>query len=176
MGQKAPRLAAVAVFLVTLAACGGSANSAPQTDIGITSDSILLGNTIAQSGAAAAYGTIGNAELAYFTYINGQGGVNGRKINFKILDDAYNPAQTVPLTKQLVEQDQVFAMFSGLGTQAQGSVREYLNAKKVPELFVATGASTFNKDFRSNQGTHGCEPPYQGWAPNYAQDVLAKHS
>src|SRR5438876_8719772 len=74
MEQKAPRLAAVAVFLVTLAACGGSANSAPQTDIGITSDSILLGNTIAQSGAAAAYGTIGNAELAYFTYINGQGG------------------------------------------------------------------------------------------------------
>src|SRR5437763_10449819 len=133
MEQKAPRLAAVAVFLVTLAACGGSANSAPQTDIGITSDSILLGNTIAQSGAAAAYGTIGNAELAYFTYVNNtQGGVNGRKIQFKILDDAYNPAQTVPLTHQLVEQDQVFAMFSGLGTQAQTSVRDYLNGKKVP--------------------------------------------
>ncbi|TMG65307.1 MAG: branched-chain amino acid ABC transporter substrate-binding protein [Chloroflexi bacterium] len=150
MEQKAPRLAAVAVFLVTLAACGGSANSAPQTDIGITSDSILLGNTIAQSGAAAAYGTIGNAELAYFTYINGQGGVNGRKINFKILDDAYNPAQTVPLTKQLVEQDQVFAMFSGLGTQAQVSVRDYLNSKK--------------------------EPPYQGESRIYAADVLKSHS
>ena len=176
MEQKAPRLAAVAVFLVTLAACGGSANSAPQTDIGITSDSILLGNTIAQSGAAAAYGTIGNAELAYFTYINGQGGVNGRKINFKILDDAYNPAQTVPLTKQLVEQDQVFAMFSGLGTQAQTSVREYLNAKKVPQLFVATGATTFNKDFGSNQWTLGWQPPYQGEAHIYAKDVLANHA
>src|SRR5439155_162000 len=135
---------------VTLAACGGTATPTPQTDIGITSDSILLGNTIAQSGPAAAYGTIGNAELAYFTYVNGQGGVNGRKINFKILDDAYNPAQTVPLTKQLVENDQVFAMFSGLGTQDQVSVRDYLNSKKVPQLFVATGATTFNKDFGSN--------------------------
>src|SRR5437762_7899246 len=176
MEQKAPRLAAVAVFLVTLAACGGSANSAPQTDIGITSDSILLGNTIAQSGAAAAYGTIGNAELAYFTYINGQGGVNGRKINFKILDDAYNPAQTVPLTKQLVEQDQVFAMFSGLGTQAQVSVRDYLNSKKVPQMFVATGATTFNKDFSTNVWTLGWQPPYQGEAHIYAKDVLANHA
>src|SRR6059036_2899566 len=175
MGQKAPRLAAVAVFLVTLAACGGTATPAPQTDIGITSDSILLGNTIAQSGAAAAYGTIGNAELAYFTYVNNQGGVNGRKINFKILDDAYNPAQTVPLTKQLVEQDQVFAMFSGLGTQAQTSVRDYLNTKKVPQLFVATGATTWGKDFGNFKWTMSWQPPYQGEARIYAKDVLQNH-
>src|SRR5438445_4968007 len=175
MGQKAPRLAAVAVFLVTLAACGGSANSAPQTDIGITSDSILLGNTIAQSGAAAAYGTIGNAELAYFTYINGQGGVNGRKINFKILDDAYNPAQTVPLTKQLVEQDQVFAMFSGLGTQAQVSVRDYLNTAKVPQLFVATGATTWGLDFGSHGYSLSWQPPYQGESRIYGKDILDNH-
>ena len=176
MGPKAPRLAALAVFFVTLAACGGSATPTPQTDIGITSDSILLGNTIAQSGPAAAYGTIGNAELAYFTYVNGQGGVNGRKINFKILDDAYNPAQTVPLTKQLVENDQVFAMFSGLGTQDQVSVRDYLNSKKVPQLFVATGATTFNKDFGSNPWTLGWQPPYQGESHIYAQDVLKNHA
>ena len=144
MTKIGARIAAVAAFMVTLAACGGSATPAAQTDVGITSNSISLGNTIAQSGPAAAYGTIANAELAYFTYINNtQGGVNGRKINFKILDDAYNPAQTVPLTKQLVEQDKVFAMFSGLGTQAQTSVRDYLNAQKVPQLFVATGATTF---------------------------------
>jgi branched-chain amino acid transport system substrate-binding protein len=176
MGPKAPRLAAVAVFLVTLAACGGSPTTTPQTDIGITSDSILLGNTIAQSGPAAAYGTIGNAELAYFTYVNSQGGVNGRKINFKILDDAYNPAQTVTLTKQLVENDQVFAMFSGLGTQDQVSVRDYLNSKKVPQLFVATGATTFNKDFSSNPWTLGWQPPYQGESHIYAQDVLKSHA
>src|SRR5437773_6952852 len=175
MGRIALRLAAVAVFMVTLAACGGGTGTTSQTDVGITSNSILLGNTIAQSGAAAAYGTIANAELAYFTYINSQGGVNGRKINFKILDDGYNPAQTVPLTKQLVEQDQVFAMFSGLGTQAQTSVRDYLNSRKVPQMFVATGATTFNKDFGSNQWTIGWQPPYQGEARIYAKDVLQNH-
>src|SRR3989441_4777654 len=175
MGRIAPRLAAVAVFMVTLAACGGGTGTTSQTDVGITSNSILLGNTIAQSGPAAAYGTIANAELAYFTYINSQGGVNGRKINFKILDDAYNPAQTVPLTKQLVEQDQVFAMFSGLGTQAQTSVRDYLNSKKVPQLFVATGATTWGKDFASNQWTLGWQPPYQGESHIYAKDVLQNH-
>src|SRR5436190_20692614 len=175
MARIAPRLAAAAAFMVTLAACGGGTGSSPQTDVGVTSTSISLGNTIAQSGAAAAYGTIANAELAYFTYINSQGGVNGRKIDFKILDDAYNPAQTVPLTKQLVESDQVFAMFSGLGTQAQTSVRDYLNAKKVPQLFVATGATTFMKDFGSNQWTIGWQPPYQGEARIYAKDVLQNH-
>jgi branched-chain amino acid transport system substrate-binding protein len=175
MSRLVPRLAAAAAFLVALAACGGGTNTGSQTDVGITADSILLGNTIAQSGPAAAYGTIGNAELAYFNYVNGQGGVNGRKINFKILDDGYNPAQTVPLTKQLVEQDKVFAMFSGLGTQPQTSVRDYLNSKKVPQLFVATGATTFNKDFSSNQWTLGWQPPYQGEAHIYANDVLKNH-
>jgi branched-chain amino acid transport system substrate-binding protein len=177
MGRIAPRLAAVVVFMVTLAACGGGTGTTAQTDVGVTSDSILLGNTIAQSGPAAAYGTIGNAENAYFTYINNQGGINGRKIKFKILDDAYNPTQTVSLTKQLVEQDpQVFAMFSGLGTQSQTSVREYLNGKKVPQLFVATGATTFNKDFDSNPWTLGWQPPYQGEARIYAKDILQNHA
>ena len=176
MGPKAPRLAALAVFLVTLAACGGSTPTAPQTDIGITSDSILLGTTNALSGPAVAYGTISYAESAYFTYVNNQGGVNGRKITFKILDDAYNPAQTVQQTKQLVEQDQVFAMFSGLGTQAQTSVRDYLNTKKVPQLFVATGATTFNKDYSSNTWTLGWQPPYQGESRIYAADILKNHA
>src|SRR5437868_4508876 len=175
MGRNAARLAAVAAFLVTLGACGGSPAPAPQTDIGITSNSILLGTTNALSGPAAAYGTIAHAEDAYFTYVNGQGGVNGRKITFKIYDDAYNPAQTVPLTKQLVEQDQVFATFSGLGTQDQTSVRDYLNSKKVPQLFVATGATTFNKDFSSNPWTLGWQPPYQGESRIYAKDILQNH-
>jgi branched-chain amino acid transport system substrate-binding protein len=175
MRRLGPRWAAVAVFIVSLTACGGGNTGGAQTDVGITSDSILLGNTIALSGAAAAYGTIANAELAYFKYVNAQGGVNGRKINFKILDDAYNPAQTVPLTKQLVEQDKVFAMFSGLGTQAQTSVRDYLNGKKVPQLFVATGATTWGKDFGSNQWSMSWQPPYQGESHIYAKDVLQNH-
>ena len=177
MGRFGPRLAALAAVLVTLAACGGSTNTAPQLDVGVTSNSILIGTTNALSGPVAAYGTIANAENAYFTYLNNnQGGINGRKVTFKILDDAYNPAQTVPLTKQLVEQDQVFLMFSGLGTQDQTSVRDYLNSKKVPQLFVATGATTFNKDFSSNPWTLGWQPPYQGESRIYAKDIVTNHA
>ena len=177
MPRNGPRLAALGTFLVVLAACGGSNTPAAQTDVGVTSNSILLGTTNALSGPAAAYGTIANSENAYFTYVNNtQGGVNGRKITFKILDDGYNPANTVPLTKQLVEQDQVFAMFSGLGTQTQTSVEQYLNSKKVPQLFVATGATTWGKDYGSNQWTLGWQPPYQGEARIYAQDIVKNHS
>jgi branched-chain amino acid transport system substrate-binding protein len=177
MAKTGSRIAAIAASLITLAACGGSSAPSVQTDVGITSTQILLGNTIAQSGPAAAYGTIANAENAYFTYINNtQGGINGRKIMFKILDDGYNPANTVPLTKQLVEQDQVFAMFSGLGTQTQTSVRDYLNAKKVPQLFVATGATTFMLDFAAHPYTIGWQPPYQGEARIYAKDITANHT
>ncbi len=176
MARMGPRLGVLAAFLVTMAACGGS-NPTAATDVGVTSNSILLGNTIAQSGLAATYGTIANAELAYFTYINNtQGGVNGRKINFKILDDAYTPANAVTLTKQLVEQDQVFAMFSGLGTQTQTSVRDYLNGKKVPQLFVATGATTFDLDYGAHNWTLGWQPPYQGESHIYAKDILANHT
>jgi branched-chain amino acid transport system substrate-binding protein len=186
MTKSVSHVAAIAAFLVGLAACGGSSTPTAQTDVGVTSNSILLGNTIAQSGPAAAYGTIANGELAYFTYINNtQGGVNGRKINFKILDDGYNPANTVTLTKQLVEQDQVFAMFSGLGTQDQTSVRDYLNSKKVPQLFVATGATTFMADYGKPSTADssikwnysiGWQPPYQGEARIYAKDILANHA
>jgi branched-chain amino acid transport system substrate-binding protein len=177
MARTGRRLAALVGFLVALVGCGGSGNTpVTATDVGVTSSTILLGNTIAQSGAAAAYGTIAYAEAAYFNYVNSTGGVNGRTITFKILDDGYNPANTVPLTKQLVEQDQVFAMFSGLGTQAQTSVRDYLNGKKVPQLFVATGATTFSKDYAANTYTLGWQPAYQGEARIYAADVLKNHA
>ncbi|MHB8588618.1 MAG: ABC transporter substrate-binding protein [Candidatus Dormibacteraceae bacterium] len=170
------RIAAIAALFVTMAACGGSTAPSVQMDTGVTSNSILLGNTIALSGPAAAYGTIANGENAYFTYINNtQGGVNGRQITFKILDDGYNPANTVTLTKQLVEQDKVFAMFSGLGTEAQLAVRDYMNAQKVPQLFVATGATTFGSDFSQYPYTIGWQPPYQGESRIYAKDVLANH-
>ena len=175
MARMGPRLAAVAAFVVALTACGGSGTTTA-TDPGVTSSTITLGVTIAKSGPAAAYGTIADASNAYFTYLNNNGGVNGRKIVYKILDDGYNPAQTVPLTKQLVEQDNVFAMFGGLGTQTQTSVRDYLNTKKVPQLFVATGATTFMADFSSHPYTIGWQPPYQGEARIYAKDVLANHA
>jgi branched-chain amino acid transport system substrate-binding protein len=165
----------VALAAVVLAACGNSGQSSAPTasDVGITKDTILLGGTEPLSGPAAAYGTISKAADAYFHYVNDKGGVNGRKIQYKYLDDAYNPAQTVPLTKQLVEQDQVFLMFSGLGTQAQTSVRDYLNAKTVPQVFVATGATTFSAEFKKWPYTFGWQPTYQGEALIYARHVLA---
>src|ERR1700687_6189633 len=117
MAKSGTRIAAIAAFVVTIAACGGSNTPAPQTDVGITSTEILLGNTNALSGAAAAYGTISNAANAYFTYVNNNGGINGGKFAIKILAAAYSPASTASLTKQRVEQDKVFAIFGGLGTQ-----------------------------------------------------------
>ena len=175
MATTGSRIAAIAVFFVTVAACGGSTTPVVQTDVGITSTEILLGNTNALSGSASAYGTISNAAGAYYTYINNKGGINGRKITYKILDDVYNPANTVPLTKQLVEQDKVFAMVGGLGTQPQTSVREYLNAQKVPQLFVFTGATTWGADFAKYPYTVGWIPAYQAESRIYSNDVVKNH-
>jgi branched-chain amino acid transport system substrate-binding protein len=174
MTRSWSRLAAMAAILVTLAAaCGGGVTT---SEPGITSDTILLGNTNALSGAASAYGTISNASLAYFNYVNDQGGINGRKIKYKILDDGYNPANTVPLTKQLVEQDKVFAVFGGLGTAAQTSVRQYMNTQKVPQIFVFTGATTWGADFSKYPYTIGWIPSYQSESHIYAKDILANHA
>ncbi len=164
---------------LALAACGGGSSgsgSPTASDIGVTKDQITLGATVPLSGPAAAYGTIAKASEAYFNYVNAHGGVNGRKIKYVYLDDAYNPAQTVPLTRQLVEQDQVFLTFGGLGTQCQTSVEQYLNSKKVPQVFVATGATTFSAgqsaDGTKYPYTFGWQPVYQGEALVYAQYVL----
>jgi branched-chain amino acid transport system substrate-binding protein len=167
-------MAAAAITLVGCTAAGGGGGGGnTNSDVGVTKDSILLGGTIALSGPAAAYGTIAKASEAYFKYIDDtKGGVNGRKVSYRYLDDAYNPAQTVPLTKQLVEQDQVFAMFGGLGTQAQTSVEEYLNTKKVPQVFVATGATQFSAQPDKHPYTFGWQPTYQGEALIYAKEIL----
>src|ERR1700761_3853095 len=97
-------------------------------------DSIKLGNTAPYSGPASAYGTIARAEAAYFQMVNDQGGINGRQIEFLTLDDAYSPAKTVEQTRKLVEQDEVLAMFSSVGTAPNISVQKYLNAKQVPQI------------------------------------------
>jgi branched-chain amino acid transport system substrate-binding protein len=164
------------VALMVLAACGsgsGSGGTPTASDVGVTKNSIALGATVPLSGPAAAYGTIAKASDAYFHYVNDHGGVNGRKINYTYLDDGYNlTGQTLPLTRQLVEQDQVFATFGGLGTQAQTTVRPYLNSKKVPQVFVATGATTFGAEFKTWPWTWGWQPVYQGEALIYADYIL----
>jgi len=162
---------------VSVAACGGTTSSGPAaktaSDVGVTASQITLGGTIALSGPAAAYGTIAKASNAYFQYVNDNGGINGRKIKYNYLDDGYNPAQTVPLTKQLVEgSDPAFAMFGGLGTQAQLSVEPYLNTKKVPQVFVATGATQFSAQKDKYPYTFGWQPTYQGEALIYAKALL----
>ena len=123
------------------------------------------------SGPASAYGTIGKTEAAYFKMINDQGGINGRKINFISLDDGYSPPKTVEDARRLVEQEQVLFVFSSLGTPPNTAIHKYMNAKKVPQLFVATGASKWN-DPQHFHWTMGWQPNYQTEAKIYAKHIL----
>jgi ABC-type branched-subunit amino acid transport system substrate-binding protein len=147
----------------TLAACAvavaGTARGASEP--GVTPTSILLGATTPLSGPAAAYASVARGANAYFQYVNSRGAVLGRKITYTYLDDAYNPASTVQQTRQLVEQDHVFAIFNSLGTEQNLATREYLNAMKVPQLFVATGDTSFGADAAKYPYTIGFQPSYQ---------------
>ena len=152
-------------MLVLAGAIATGATAASGADPGISAKSILLGGTSPLSGPASAYASVARGAGAYFMYANTRGGVNGRTIVYKYLDDAYNAAQTVQATRQLVEQDKVFAVFNSLGTEQNQSVRPYLNQVKVPQLFVASGATTFGRDFKQYPWTIGFQPSYQaeGW-------------
>ena len=153
----------VALALGVTAAIAGTVRGA--TDPGVTADSILLGGTAPLSGPASAYSSIARGAEAYFKYVNARGGVNGRTIHYKYYDDAYNAAQSVQVTRQLVEQDKVFAVFNSLGTEQNLPVREYLTEKQVPQLFVASGATTWGRDYAQYPYTIGFQPSYQaeGW-------------
>ena len=139
---------------------------------GITPTEILLGGLHPYSGPASAYGAIGKGAQAYFAYINDNGGVHGRKIVYKDLDDGYSPPQAVQLAKQLVEQDHVFAMFNTLGTPSNTAIRPYLNQHQVPQMFVATGASTWGADATKFPWTIGWQPDYQSEAIIYAHYLM----
>ena len=149
--------------LGTGAALAGSSQG--QADPGVTANSILLGTTSPLSGSASAYASVARGADAYFKYVNARGGVLGRKITNTIVDDAYNPAQTVQATRKLVEQDKVFAIFNALGTEHNEAIRDYLNANKVPQLFSATGATKFGAEAAKYPYTIGFQPSYQaeGW-------------
>ncbi len=145
------------------AAIAGTARAG--ADPGVTPSSVLLGGTAPLTGPASQYVSIARGAEAYFKYLNARGGVNGRKITYKYLDDASNPAQSLPLTRQLVEQDKVFAVFNSLGTAQNLAVRPYLNGIKVPQLFVASGATTWGRDHAQYPYSIGLQPNYQaeGW-------------
>jgi len=161
--MRSPKLVLLALALTGAIATGATAASG--ADPGITAKTILLGGTSPLSGPASAYASVARGANAYFKYANARGGVNGRTISYKIVDDAYNPSQTVTATKQLVEQDKVFAIFNSLGTEQNEAIRPYLNQARVPQLFVASGATTFGRDFKQYPWTIGFQPSYraEGW-------------
>jgi len=161
------------IACAALAAIGTAVPAAAQKkyDPGATDSEIKLGQTMPYSGPASAYGTIGRAQAAYFQMINEQGGVNGRKINLVSLDDGYNPAKTVEQVRRLVEQDQVLLVFQSLGTATNTAVQRYLNAQKVPQLFVAAGATKFG-DPNSYPWTMGWQPSYHAESTIYAKYIV----
>jgi branched-chain amino acid transport system substrate-binding protein len=140
-------------------------------DTGATDTEIKIGNVEAYSGPASAYGIIGKTEDAYFRMINDQGGINGRKINFISYDDGYSPPKTVEQVRKLIESDEVFLVFNALGTPTQNAVQKYHNAKKVPQLFLATGASKWN-DPKEYPWTMGFQPSYRVEARIFAKYIL----
>ncbi len=142
-----------------------------QTVVGVTPTEIKIGNTNPYSGPASAYGTIGKAIGAYFKKVNDEGGVNGRKINYITLDDGYSPPKAVEMVRRLVEQDQVALLFQTLGTPTNSAIHKYMNEKKVPHLFVATGATKWN-DPKNFPWTMGFQPNYQTEGRVYASYIL----
>jgi branched-chain amino acid transport system substrate-binding protein len=171
LSRRELRIAAFATAVIAFAATTGSALAQKKYDTGATDTEIKIGNIMPYSGPASAYGVIGKTEEAYFNKINAEGGINGRKITFISYDDAYSPPKAVEQARKLVESDEVLLIFNSLGTPSNSAIEKYMNAKKVPQLFVATGATKWNdpKDF---PWTMGWQPSYQSEARIYAKYLI----
>jgi len=150
---------------------GASARAKKKYDPGATDKEIKIGHIVPYSGPASAYGAIGRAISAYFDKVNDEGGIGGRKIKFLTLDDGYNPAKTVEQARKLVEEEEVLLLFQTLGTPPNTAIHKYMNAKKVPQLFVATGATQWG-DPKNFPYTMGWQPNYQSEAKIYAGHLL----
>jgi ABC-type branched-subunit amino acid transport system substrate-binding protein len=162
---------ASAAALAVLAVSGSGALAQKKYDTGATDTEIKIGNIMPYSGPASAYGVIGKTEAAYFKKINDAGGINGRKINFITYDDGYSPPKTVEQARKLVESDEVLLVFNSLGTPPNSAIHKYMNSKKVPQLFVATGATKWN-DPKDYPWTMGWQPSYQSETQIYAKYLL----
>ncbi|MCK1474106.1 ABC transporter substrate-binding protein [Bradyrhizobium sp. 197] len=165
------KLAAASLALALIAASASTASAQKKYDTGATDTEIKVGNIMPYSGPASAYGIIGRTEAAYFKKINDEGGINGRKINFISYDDAYSPPKTVEQARKLVESDEVLFIFNSLGTPPNSAIHKYMNSKKVPQLFVATGATKWN-DPQNFPWTMGWQPNYQSETQIYAKWLL----
>ncbi|MEA2930043.1 MAG: branched-chain amino acid transport system substrate-binding protein, partial [Hyphomicrobiales bacterium] len=157
-----------------LAAFASSAVAQKKYDPGASDTEIKVGNIMPYSGPASAYGTIGRAEAAYFRMINEQGGINGRKIVFISYDDAYSPPKTVEQARKLVEGDEVLLIYQSLGTAPNSAIQKYMNQKKVPQIFVATGATKWG-DPKNFPWTMGFQPNYQREGRIYAKYLMQHH-
>ena len=149
-------------MIAHFAAAAAAAVLAPAATPGVTATTITLGGTAPLSGQAAAFGSVARGSDAYFKYVNSRGGVNGRKIVYKYVDDGYEPARTVQLTQRLVEQDNVFALFDTVGTDNALAIREYVNQRKVPDLFVGSGVSKLQTEHAKFPWTMGYLPSFAG--------------
>src|ERR1700761_8948604 len=165
------RTAAFCTAVAAFALTSGSALAQKKYDTGATDTEVKIGNIMPYSGPASAYGVIGKIEEAYFKMINEQGGINGRKINFVTYDDGYSPPKAVEQARKLVESDEVLLIFSPLGTASNSAIEKYMNSKKVPQLFVATGATKFG-EYKQFPWTMGWQPPYQSEGRIYAKYLL----
>jgi branched-chain amino acid transport system substrate-binding protein len=168
------RLGAFAAALALAATFSTAASAQKKYDIGASDTEIKIGNIMPYSGPASAYGVIGKTEEAYFRKINAEGGINGRKIIFISYDDAYSPPKTVEQARKLVESDEVLLIFNSLGTPPNSAIQKYMNSKKVPQLFVATGATKWN-DPKEFPWTMGWQPNYQSESQIYAKYMLKNH-
>ena len=165
------RLAAFSTAIILFAAIGSSAIAQKKYDTGATDTEIKIGNIMPYSGPASAYGLVGRTEAAYFRKINAEGGIKGRKINFISYDDAYSPPKAVEQARKLVESDEVLLIFQSLGTPSNTAIQKYMNAQKVPQLFVASGATKWN-DPQNFPWSMGWQPNYQNEARIYARYIL----
>jgi branched-chain amino acid transport system substrate-binding protein len=165
------RLGVLSAAIAVFAASASGALAQKKYDTGATDTEIKIGNIMPYSGPASAYGVIGKTEAAYFKKINAAGGINGRKINFISYDDGYSPPKTVEQARKLVESDEVLFIFNPLGTPPNSAIQKYMNSKKVPQLFVATGATKWN-DPRDFPWTMGWQPSYQSEAHIYGKYIL----
>jgi branched-chain amino acid transport system substrate-binding protein len=165
------RLVVASAALTLLSASSSGALAQKKYDTGATDTEIKIGNIMPYSGPASAYGIIGRTEAAYFKKVNDAGGINGRKINFVSYDDGYSPPKAVEQARKLVESDEVLLVFNSLGTPSNSAIQKYMNAKKVPQLFVATGATKWN-DPKEFPWTMGWQPNYQSETQIYAKYLL----
>lgn len=161
----------LAILAVALAVAGGSTLAQKKYDPGADDKEIKVGNLNPYSGPASAYGAIGKAIGAYFDKVNAEGGINGRKVKYISLDDGYNPAKSVEQARKLVEEDEVLLVFQPLGTPSNSAIHKYMNTKKVPQLFVATGATKWG-DPKNFPYTMGWQPNYQSEGRIYALHLL----